>query len=147
MHELRTFLDRLRARGELVDVHAPVDPVLETTALASTALRAGGPALLMHRVGASAHPFLGNLFGTRRRVELALGGRPLGSLRELGRLLASIREPRWPGSLKAALAQWPELAQLAHVAPREVAQPAFDDEVIEGPDIDLGRLPIQTCWR
>ena len=146
MHELRTFLDRLRARGELVDVHAPVDPVLETTALASTALRAGGPALLMHRVGASAHPFLGNLFGTRRRVELALGGRPLGSLRELGRLLASIREPRWPGSLKAALAQWPELAQLAHVAPREVAQPAFDDEVIEGPDIDLGRLPIQTCW-
>ncbi|MDZ4047153.1 MAG: UbiD family decarboxylase, partial [Pseudoxanthomonas sp.] len=100
-----------------MDVHAPVDPALEATALSLAALKADGPALLMHRPVGSRHPMLGNLFGHRRRIELALGDRPVGSLRELGRLLASIREPRWPGSLKDALSQWPELAQLAHVAP------------------------------
>ncbi|MDZ4047141.1 MAG: UbiD family decarboxylase [Pseudoxanthomonas sp.] len=146
MHDLRVFLDRLRSRGDLMDVHAPVDPALEATALSLAALKADGPASLMHRPLGSRHPMLGNLFGHRRRIELALGDRPVGSLRELGRLLASIREPRWPGSLKDALSQWPELAQLAHVAPREVHDAAFNDEVIEGDAIDLGRLPIQTCW-
>lgn len=112
--ELRGFLAQLERERQLLRVTETVDPHLESTALC---LRAGGPALLMEKAGTSAQPLLGNLFGHRRRMELALAGRPLALLRELGQLLAAIREPRWPGSLRTALAQWPDLAQLAHVAP------------------------------
>jgi 4-hydroxy-3-polyprenylbenzoate decarboxylase len=145
-HDLREFLSRLSARGQLLEIDAPIDPELESTALSLRALQADGPALLMHNPVGSAHSLLGNLFGHRSRIELAMGERPLGSLRELGELLAAIKEPRWPGNLRDALATWPELAQLAHVAPRQTADAAFNEEVLEGSDIDLARLPIQRCW-
>ncbi|WP_052101290.1 UbiD family decarboxylase [Novilysobacter arseniciresistens] len=145
-HDLRSFLARLENAGQLRRVAAPVDPELESTALCLRALREGGPALLMERPVGSDHPLLGNLFGHRDRIEAALAGRPLASLRELGELLAAIREPRWPSSLKQALSSWPELAQLAHVAPRRVAGAAFNEEILGPGDIDLDRLPIQRCW-
>ena len=145
-HDLRGFLAGLSRRGQLREVGAPVDPELESTALCRHALQQGGPALLMRNPVGSRHPLLGNLFGHRDRIELALGGRPLASLRELGELLASIKEPRWPSSLRNALATWPELAQLAHVAPRPTSEAGFNDIVLEGDDIDLGTLPIQRCW-
>lgn len=145
-HDLRQFLDRLCARGQLLEIDAPIDPELESTALSLRALRANGPALLMHNPKGSAHPLLGNLFGHRARIELGMGDRPLGSLRELGELLAALKEPRWPASLRDALATWPELAQLSHVAPRRDPDAAFNEEVLEGEDIDLARLPIQRCW-
>ena len=94
MHDLRAYLRLLEARGELVRVHEPVDPVLESTMLCKQALISGGPALLMEQPVGAGHMLLGNLFGTRARIEAALGGRPLASLRELGQLLAAIREPR-----------------------------------------------------
>ncbi len=144
-HDLRGFLQHLGARGQLRELPVPVDPELESTALCLRALQAQGPALLMPATG-SAHPLLGNLFGHRRRIELALAGRPLASLRELGELLAAVKEPRWPGNLRQALAQWPELAQLAHVAPRRVDEAAFNEDVRSGGDVDLGVLPVQRCW-
>ena len=145
-HDLRSFLARLDRDGHLARVHAPVDPELESTALCLRALREGGPALLMEQPRGSTHALLGNLFGHRDRIEAALAGRPLASLRELGELLAAIKEPRWPSNLRAALASWPELAQLAHVAPRAVRDAMFLDETLEGEAIDLARLPIQRCW-
>lgn len=145
-HDLRSFLARLEREGQLARVLAPVDPDLETTALCQRALRESGPALLMLRPARSRHAFLGNLFGHRDRIEAALAGRPLASLRELGELLAAIKEPRWPSSLKQALSTWPELAQLAHVAPLPMRDAAFLDETREGDAIDLGALPIQRCW-
>ncbi len=145
-HDLRTFLAHLEARGQLRRVHEPVDPHLETTALSLHALKQQGPALLVEHPTGAAHAYLGNLFGHRSRIEAALAGRPLASLRELGELLAAIKEPRWPSSLKDALALWPELAQLAHVAPRAQREAAFNEVVLEGDDIDLARLPIQHCW-
>lgn len=145
-HDLRGFLDALAARGQLRHVDAPVDPELESTALCRLALKRGGPALLMRNPVGSKHALLGNLFGHRDRIERALGGRPLASLRELGELLASIKEPRWPSNLRQALSTWPELAQLAHVAPKAMREAAFDEVVLEGDDIDLGALPIQRCW-
>ncbi len=145
-HDLRGFLAHLERERELVRVDAPVDPHLESTALCLRALREGGPALLMQQAHGSHHALLGNLFGHRRRIELALAGRPLASLRELGRLLAAIKEPRWPSSLREAMAQWPELAQLAHVAPQTVRDAPFLEQTCTRGDIDLARLPIQHCW-
>ncbi len=145
-HDLRSFLSRLQASGQLQCVDAQVSADLESTALCLQALRAGGPALLMAPTPASPHRYLGNLFGHRDRIEAALAGRPLASLRELGELLAAIQQPRWPGTLREALQNWPELAQLAHVAPRTVRDAGFNDEVVEAADVDLRRLPIQHCW-
>jgi 4-hydroxy-3-polyprenylbenzoate decarboxylase len=145
-HDLRGFLHKLQAGGALLRIAEPVDPELESTALCQRVLQAGGPALLFEQPTGSRHPLLGNLFGHRARIEAALGGRPLASLRELGALLAAIKEPRWPSSLRAALGSWPELAQLAHVAPRRVTDAAFCEQVLEGDDVDLARLPIQRCW-
>ena len=146
MHDLRSFLQHLSRHRQLLEIDAPVDPVLESTTLSLRALREGGPALLMNKAVGSPHAMLGNLFGHRRRIELAIGDRPLASLHELGQLLASLKEPRWPSSLREALHSWPELAQLAHVAPRQVDDAAFCEQVYEGDQVDLGRLPLQHCW-
>ena len=145
-HDLRSFLAALERQRQLQRVRAPVDPRLESTALCLRALRENGPALLMEQPAGSSHALLGNLFGHRARIEAALAGRPLASLRELGQLLASIKEPRWPSSLRDALATWPELAQLAHVAPQRMREAAFEDETLRGSEIDLAHLPIQQCW-
>ncbi|MFZ5655988.1 MAG: UbiD family decarboxylase [Pseudomonadota bacterium] len=143
-HDLRGFLARLERARDVAQVPLPVDPELESTSLCLRALKAQGPALLMRAPGGAR--MLGNLLGHRRRIEAVLAGRPLASLRELGELLAAIKEPRWPSGLRQALATWPELAQLAHVAPRTVREAAFLDETLERGDVDLARLPIQRCW-
>ena len=145
-HDLRGFLDRLEAGGRLRRITQPVDPNLESTAFCLRTQRVQGPALLFENPVGSSHALLGNLFGHRSRVEAALSGRPLSSLRELGELLAAVKEPRWPGSLRQALAAWPEFAQLAHVAPRRVTDAAFREVVASGADVDVNRLPIQRCW-
>ncbi|NJD32132.1 MAG: UbiD family decarboxylase [Gammaproteobacteria bacterium] len=145
-HDLREFIHRLERVGHLRRVPEPVDTDLESTAFCLRTQRAGGPALLFERAGASSHALLGNLFGHRSRIAAALAGRPLSSLRELGELLAAVKEPRWPGSLREAIAAWPEFAQLAHVAPRRVTDAAFREEVLSGNEVDLTRLPIQRCW-
>jgi len=144
--DLRSFLGLLERHDQLKRVAVAVDPELESTALCLRTQRAGGPALLLEHPVGSAHALLGNLFGHRARIELALSGRPLASLKELGELLAAIKEPHWPSSLKDALAHWPELAQLALVAPRQVPEAAFNEVIVSGGDIDLGELPIQRCW-
>jgi 4-hydroxy-3-polyprenylbenzoate decarboxylase len=145
-HDLRGFLGRLEERKELRRLASPVDPDLESTAFCLRALKAGGPAVLFERPKGSGHALLGNLFGHRRRIEVALGDRPAGSLTALGELLASLREPRWPLTLPDALEAWPQFAQLAHVAPVRVRDAAFTHCALEGPDVDLERLPIQRCW-
>jgi 4-hydroxy-3-polyprenylbenzoate decarboxylase len=145
-HDLRSYLALLEDKRELVRVAEPVDSDLESTALCLHSRREDGPALLIEQIRGSPQRFLGNVYGSRRRIELALSGRPLVSLHELGELLAALKEPRWPASLRDALRAWPELAQLVHVAPRRLDHAAFNDEVLEQDDVDLARLPIQRCW-
>ncbi len=144
--DLRQFLRLLEHKHQLKRVDVVVDPELESTSLCLRSLKAGGPALLFEQPRGSSIPLLGNLFGSRERIELALGGRPLSSLKALGELLASIKEPRWPSSLKSALESWPELAQLARVAPRTRSSAGFEHLVLEHGDVDLNRLPVQRCW-
>ncbi|HEX5092671.1 MAG TPA: 4-hydroxy-3-polyprenylbenzoate decarboxylase [Burkholderiales bacterium] len=152
--DLREFLGGLEALGKLKRVSVPVSPRLEMTEVCDRVLRAGGPALLFERPAGHDMPVLGNLFGTVERVGLAMGveaGQDPGpALRDLGRLLAALREPDPPGSLREAVSRLPQLAKLASkvfdMAPRSVASAPCQTQVWEAKDVDLGRLPVQTCW-
>jgi 4-hydroxy-3-polyprenylbenzoate decarboxylase len=144
-HDLREFLAGLEAHGDLKRVLMPIDPVLESTSFCLRTLKADGPAVLFERPEGAAHALLGNLFGHRRRIEAAIGS-AVGSMRELGDLLAALKEPRWPGSVLEALESWPQFRQLAHVAPKQMREIPFMHETRMGTDIDLACLPIQRCW-
>jgi 4-hydroxy-3-polyprenylbenzoate decarboxylase len=152
--DLRGFLDGLEAQGELKRIVAPVSPRLEMTEVCDRVLRAGGPALLFEKPAGHGIPVLGNLFGTVERIGLAMGIErgtpPRPALRDLGRLLAALREPDPPTSLRDAIGKLPQLARLAgkvfDMAPKVVSGPPCQDQVWEGQDVDLGRLPVQTCW-
>ncbi|MGH8851610.1 MAG: UbiD family decarboxylase, partial [Casimicrobiaceae bacterium] len=150
-HDLRDFLARLEDSGELRRVAAEVDPRFEMTEICDRVLKAAGPALLFETPKGHSIPVLGNLFGTPRRVALAMGADtsedPVAALREVGRLLAFLKEPEPPQSLKEA---WeharPVLAQVMHMAPNQRSSAPCQEIVWEGGDVDLARLPVQTCW-
>jgi 4-hydroxy-3-polyprenylbenzoate decarboxylase len=145
--DLRDFVGQLEARGELRRVRVPVSPKLEMTEICDRTLRAGGPALLFERPTGSSMPVLGNLFGTPRRVAMAMGADSTAALREVGELLAALKEPEPPSGLKDALSKVAMLkAALWDMAPKAVRAPACQQIVWEGDDVDLDRLPVQTCW-
>ena len=144
--DLRDFMGQLEARGELRRLAEPVSPRLELTALGDQLLRSGGPALLCTQVQGHAMPALINLFGTPRRVALGMGVAEVSELRDVGQLLASLKEPEPPKGLKDA----GKLVQMAKalwdMKPALRGRAPCQEEVLEGDDIDLGRLPVQTCW-
>jgi len=152
--DLRGFLAQLEALGELKRVELPVSPRLEMTELCDRTLRAGGPALLFEKPEGFDMPVLGNLFGTVRRIALAMGrdadAAPEPALRDIGRLLAVLREPEPPKGLRDLWTRLPEFRQLAakvfDMAPKLRNAAPCQEVVWEGKDLDLGRLPIQTCW-
>jgi 4-hydroxy-3-polyprenylbenzoate decarboxylase len=144
--DLRDFLSQLEARGELKRITVEVDPRLEMTEICDRVLRARGPALLFERPKGHTIPVLGNLFGTPLRVALGMGEESVGALREIGRLLASLKEPEPPAGLKDAWDKLPILRRVLAMAPRVVSRAACQEVVWEGKDVDLGRLPVQTCW-
>ena len=144
--DLRAFIARLEAEGELKRIAAPVDPRLEVTEICDRVLRAGGPALLFERPVGHAMPLLANLFGSVRRVALGLGRESVAELRELGERLAQLREPQPPRGLREAWQQLPIVRQALAMRPRRVAGGPCLEVVQEGDEVDLGGLPIQTCW-
>jgi 4-hydroxy-3-polyprenylbenzoate decarboxylase len=144
--DLRDFLARLEARGELKRVGVEVDPRFEMTELCDRVLRAAGPALLFEKPKGHSIPVLANLFGTPQRVALGMGEESLEALRELGRLLAYLKEPEPPRGWKDAWEKLPLLKQVLSMAPREVSRAPCQETVWEGKDVDLARLPVQTCW-
>ncbi|TCJ16082.1 4-hydroxy-3-polyprenylbenzoate decarboxylase [Parasulfuritortus cantonensis] len=144
--DLRDFLGQLEARGELKRITVEVDPRLEMTEIGDRVLRAGGPALLFEKPKGHAMPVLANLFGTVKRVALGMGEEDPARLREIGQLLAYLKEPEPPKGLRDAWEKWPVLKQVLNMAPKNVRSPACQEVVWEGKDVDLGRLPVQTCW-
>ena len=149
--DLRDFMAQLESMGELRRVDAEVSPRLEMTALCDRVLRSAGPAILFGKPKGHSMPVLGNLFGTPRRIALAMGADPdidpLVELRRIGTLLASLKEPEPPHGLRDALQRWlPILKQVRNMATKEVASAPCQEIVWEGGDVDLSRLPIQTCW-
>src|SRR6056297_2472820 len=144
--DLRRFLEQLERQGELVRVTEPVDPDQEMTVLADRVLRAGGPALLIENPVGFDTPVLLNLFGTPERVAQGMGGQTLADLREIGRLLAFLKEPDPPAGLKEAWRSLPIFKKVLDMAPRRVKKAPVQEMVIEGDDVDLAQWPIQTCW-
>jgi 4-hydroxy-3-polyprenylbenzoate decarboxylase len=145
--DLRDFISQLEELGQLRRIHAPVSPRLEMTEICDRTLRAGGPALLFESPVGATMPVLANLFGTPDRVARGMGAASVGALREVGELLASLKEPEPPKGLRDALGKVSMLkAALWDMAPKVVRSGACQQIAWEGTDVDLGRLPVQTCW-
>ncbi|HMW17599.1 MAG TPA: 4-hydroxy-3-polyprenylbenzoate decarboxylase [Accumulibacter sp.] len=145
-HDLRDFIAQLETLGELKRIAVDVDPHLEITEICDRVLRAGGPALLFERPRGHTVPVLANLFGTPRRVALGMGQESVSALREVGKLLAYLKEPEPPKGLKDAWDKWPILKQVLNMSPRLRSSAACQEVVEEGAAVDLTSLPIQHCW-
>jgi 4-hydroxy-3-polyprenylbenzoate decarboxylase len=144
--DLREFLDFLEQQGDLKRIQYPVDPNLEMTEISDRVLRADGPALLFENPIGYKIPVLTNLFGSARRVAAAMGCEDVSELREVGKLLAFLKEPEPPAGLKDAWNKAPIFKQVLNMAAKEVKKPNCQSVVIEGDQVDLAKLPIQTCW-
>jgi 4-hydroxy-3-polyprenylbenzoate decarboxylase len=145
--DLRDFLVQLEKIGELKRVRAAVSPKLEMTEICDRVLRTGGPAILFENAAGFDMPVLGNLFGTPRRVAMGMGADAVAELREVGELLASLKEPEPPQGMRDALDKIAMLkAALWDMRPKTVSGAPCQEIVREGADVDLSRLPVQTCW-
>ena len=151
-HDLRDFISQLEKMGELKRVTTPVSPHLEMTEICDRVLRQGGPAVLFENPTGFDTPVLGNLFGTVRRVALGMGqnvatdAEALKKLREVGQVLAMLKEPEPPKGFKDAWEKLPLLKQVLTMSPKQVSSAPCQEVVIEGKDVDITRLPIQHCW-
>ncbi len=144
--DLRGFIDFLEARGELKRIKAVVDPRLEMTEICDRTLRSGGPALLFENPKNFSTPVLANLFGTTQRVALGMGQADPSHLREVGKLLAALKEPDPPKGFKDTWEKLPLLKQVLNMAPKVVKNAPAQTLRFEHDDVDLRTLPIQTCW-
>jgi 4-hydroxy-3-polyprenylbenzoate decarboxylase len=145
--DLREFIGLLEQAGELRRVRTIVSPRLEITEICDRILRAGGPALIFERVAGHSMFVLGNLFGTPQRVALGMGAESVSALRDVGEMLASLKEPEPPRGFRDALGKVATLkAVLWDMAPTTVRGAPVQEVVWEGTDVDLERFPIQTCW-
>lgn len=144
--DLRDFITQLEQRGELVRISQPVDPVLEMTEIADRTLRGEGPALLFEKPKGFNTPVLVNLFGTPKRVALGMGQEEVSALREVGKLLAFLKEPEPPKGLKDAFSKLPIFKQVLNMSPKQVKKAACQQVVLSGDQVDLTKLPVMTCW-
>ena len=144
--DLREFLDMLEANGDLVRIKEEIDPNLEMTEIADRTLRGGGPALLFENPKGYDVPLLANLFGTEKRVAQGMGADSIEALREIGELLAYLRQPDPPKGMRDLIDKAPLLKKVLNMGPKTISRPPCQDVVIDGDDIDLNKLPIQTCW-
>ncbi|MEQ8955366.1 MAG: 4-hydroxy-3-polyprenylbenzoate decarboxylase, partial [Gammaproteobacteria bacterium] len=123
-----------------------VDPYLEVTEISDRTLRAGGPALLFENLKGSEFPLLANLFGSTRRIALAMGQEDLAGLRDVGKLLAFLKEPTPPSGWKDLWQNLPSYKNVLNISPAVLKKAPCQDIVLEGEQVDLGILPVQTCW-
>jgi 4-hydroxy-3-polyprenylbenzoate decarboxylase len=148
--DLRAFLGHLDRRGHLRCVAEPVSSVLELTEIHRRTLARAGPALLFERVtcadgAAAGMPVAVNLFGTAERVAWGLGVSQ-AQLPALGELLASLKDPRPVDGVRDAVARWPLIKAALRTTPSRVERPRVQEIILRGSEVDLFRLPVQTCW-
>ena len=144
--DLRDFITNLEKQGELKRITTEVDPHMEMTEICDRVLRAGGPTILFENPKGSKIPVLANLFGTPKRVALGMGEDSVEALREVGKLLAFLKEPEPPKGMKDAWDKLPIFRQVLNMGPKVVKKAPCQEQVIEGHAIDLSEYPIQLCW-
>ena len=144
--DLRDFIAQLEAQGELKRIRYPADPYLEITEICDRTLKTQGPALLFENPKGYSVPLLGNLFGTPHRVALGMGEDSVAALREVGKLLAFLKEPDPPKGMRDAFSKLPIFKQVLNMNPKELKSAPCQETILLGDDIDLGRYPVQTCW-
>ena len=144
--DLRDFIDELEKRGQLKRIATAVDPNLEMTEIADRTLRAGGPALLFENPLGYDIPVLANLFGTPDRVAMGMGQENIAALRDVGKLLAFLKEPEPPKGFKELWEKRGTFKQVLNMPVKEVKKASCQSVMLEGDDVNLDRLPIQTCW-
>jgi 4-hydroxy-3-polyprenylbenzoate decarboxylase len=142
--DLRDFINQLEQQGELKRIKLEIDPYLEMTEICDRTLRAKGPALLFENPKGHSIPVLANLFGTPERVALGMGQDSISALREVGKLLAFLKEPDPPKGFKDAWEKLPLFKQVLNMPAKVIRKAACQEVVITEPD--LSKLPIQTCW-
>ncbi len=144
--DLREFIEKLRLDNQLIEIDAEVDPYLEITEICDRVLRSGGPAILFKNPVGSEIPLLANLFGSAERVAMGMGETSVDALREIGKLLAFLKEPDPPKGVKEAWKSVPIYKKVLDMAPKTVGRPECQECIIEKDNIDLSVLPVQTCW-
>ncbi|STX50004.1 3-polyprenyl-4-hydroxybenzoate decarboxylase [Legionella busanensis] len=144
--DLRDFIEQLESRNLLKRINYPVSPYLEMTVVSDRVLKAQGPALLFTQPKQASMPVLTNLFGTVERVALGMGEESITALREVGKLLAALKEPEPPKGFKDAFSKLPLLKQALNMAPKYITYATCQTHVWEKDEVDLYSLPIQTCW-
>jgi len=145
-NDLRDFIEQLEQMGQLKRISQPISTHLTMTEISDRTLRAQGPALLFENPEGHDVPVLTNLFGTPERVALAMGQSDLKELRELGKLLAMLKEPEPPKGFRDALNKLPVYKKVLNMPAKEVRKAPCQEVVISGDDVDLTKLPIQHCW-
>ena len=149
--DLRDFIAQLEKLGQLKRITQPISTNLVMTEISDRTLRAGGPALLFENpVDENGEPnnipVLTNLFGTPERVALAMGQKDVSSLREVGKLLATLKEPEPPKGFKDALDKLPIYKQVLNMPTKVLKKAQCQQIVLSGDEVDLTQLPIQQCW-
>ncbi|HAI16221.1 MAG TPA: 3-octaprenyl-4-hydroxybenzoate decarboxylase, partial [Gammaproteobacteria bacterium] len=144
--DLRDFIKLLEKEGELKRISIEVDPYLEVTEISDRVLREDGPALLFENPKGSSIPLLVNLFGNTRRIALAMGQEDIDGLRDVGKLMAFLKEPTPPSGWKDIWQKLPSYKQVLNVSPNVKKSAQCQDIVIKEDEIDLSMFPIQTCW-
>lgn len=144
--DLRDFIDQLEKLGELKRIKQEVDPYLEITEISDRTLRRGGPALLFENPKGSDVPLLANLFGTPRRVALGMGQDNTEALRDVGKLMAYLKEPDPPKGFRDALEKLPIFKKVLSMGPKVVRKAPCQEVVLTGDEIDITKLPVQHCW-
>ena len=144
--DLREFIDQLEKDGDLKRISQKIDPYLEITEISDRTLRQRGPALIFEQAGDCSIPLLSNLFGTEQRVAKAMGESQVEALRDVGKLLAFLKEPEPPKGFIDAIKTLPIYRKILDMSPKVVKNPKCQEIKITGNDVDLSILPIQTCW-
>ncbi|MBJ78721.1 MAG: 4-hydroxy-3-polyprenylbenzoate decarboxylase [Nitrospinae bacterium] len=146
VEDLRAFIELLEQQGELKRITVEVDPSLEMTEIADRVLHAGGPALLFENPKGSSIPVLTNLFGTTERVASGLGQQSVDHLREVGQLLAYLKQPDPPKGWQDTIKKLPLFKQVLNMSPKVKSKGACQEHQLEGDQVDLSTWPIQKCW-
>nr|WP_319555388.1 4-hydroxy-3-polyprenylbenzoate decarboxylase [uncultured Vibrio sp.] len=144
--DLREFIDHLEKNGRLKRITHPVDPAYEMTEISDRTLRAGGPALLFENPIGYDVPVLTNLFGTPERVAIGMGREDVKELREVGKLLAYLKEPEPPKGFKDALEKLPVFKQVLNMPAKRLRKAPCQEIVWQGDEVDLDKIPVMSCW-